>query len=127
MTGQVKEDIIARFGELGIRLDDGCVHINPELLRKSEFLTSASTFEYYDIHGDSKTLEVKEGSLAFTLCQVPIVYNLSDTTNISVQYKDGTTMNSGIALSKEMSQEIFVRSGKISSLVVDINTQDLIG
>lgn len=38
MTGQVKEDIIARFGELGVRVREGRVSIEPTLLSDSEFL-----------------------------------------------------------------------------------------
>ena len=38
MTGQVKEDIITRFGELGVRVKNGCVSIEPSLLSDSEFL-----------------------------------------------------------------------------------------
>jgi len=37
MTGQVKEDIITRFGELGLVIENGCIHFTPRLLLKSEF------------------------------------------------------------------------------------------
>ena len=38
MTGQVKEDIICRFGELGVRVREGRISIDPTLLSDSEFL-----------------------------------------------------------------------------------------
>jgi hypothetical protein len=34
MTGQVKEDILSRFGELGVFVNEGCIHFNPCLLRR---------------------------------------------------------------------------------------------
>ena len=38
MTGQVKEDILSRFGELGVSVSNGAVQFNPEILRTDEFL-----------------------------------------------------------------------------------------
>jgi hypothetical protein len=37
MTGQVKEDILSRIGELGINVKDGKIIFNPRLLRRNEF------------------------------------------------------------------------------------------
>lgn len=42
MTGQVKEDIITRFGELGVRVKNGRVSIEPTLLADSEYLPDGS-------------------------------------------------------------------------------------
>ena len=44
MTGQVKEEIITRFGELGLFIKDGRITFKPYLIRKSEFLNKKSTF-----------------------------------------------------------------------------------
>ena len=38
MTGQVKEEILTRFGELGVTVRDGLVGFRPRLLRRAEFL-----------------------------------------------------------------------------------------
>ena len=35
MTGQVKEEILTRFGELGIRVRNGAASIRPYLLRRT--------------------------------------------------------------------------------------------
>jgi hypothetical protein len=45
MTGQVKEEVITRFSELGISVRDGVVNIHPTLLRKQEFLDQSYRFE----------------------------------------------------------------------------------
>ncbi|MBC7556731.1 MAG: hypothetical protein H7195_07195, partial [Chryseobacterium sp.] len=45
MTGQVKEDLLARWGELGILVEEGCVKFDPFLLKKSNFLEEQNKFE----------------------------------------------------------------------------------
>ena len=57
MTGQVKEDILSRWFELGIEVHDGAIRINPLMLRKSDFC---------------------DGQLAFTYCGTRFVYHLAD-------------------------------------------------
>jgi hypothetical protein len=56
MTGQVKEDIISRFGELGVFTNNGRLNFNPCLLRKSEFLSNPQTFEYVSVGQELKQL-----------------------------------------------------------------------
>ena len=46
MTGQVKEDIISRYGELGVYIKDGVVKFNPSLLQADEFLSSSDAVSY---------------------------------------------------------------------------------
>lgn len=46
MTGQVKEDILSHFIELGIRVHDGAIAIEPTLLRKDLFLKERLSFDY---------------------------------------------------------------------------------
>ena len=74
MTGQVKEEIITRWGELGLRIREGQLQVNPQLLRVQEFTQSDSEFRYFDVAGNSQRLPLATGSLAFTWCQVPFVY-----------------------------------------------------
>ena len=55
MTGQVKEDILSRFGELGVFVKEGKLRFNPCLLRRNEFLKgSLKIFEYVDVHMQQK-------------------------------------------------------------------------
>ena len=74
MTGQVKEDILCRFGELGVFVKNGQLCFDPCLLRKEEFLKEGKTFEYVDINQQQKQLELEKDTLCFTYCQVPVVY-----------------------------------------------------
>ena len=78
MTGQVKEEILARFGELGVRVDGGSARIDPRLLRAVEFPAEPGRFRYLDVHGDWRETALPARALAFTWCQVPIVYRLDD-------------------------------------------------
>ena len=46
MTGQVKEDIISRFIELGVRVQDGQIHFNPMMLTDADFTDGELRFSY---------------------------------------------------------------------------------
>ena len=73
MTGQVKEEVLSRFGELGVRVDDGAVRFQPSLLRAREFVREARKFRFLDVDGNWQEIDVPAGGLAFTWCQVPVV------------------------------------------------------
>ncbi|MFP4335175.1 MAG: hypothetical protein ACLFQC_06825 [Wenzhouxiangella sp.] len=119
MTGQVKEEIITRFGELGVRVEDGRARFDPALLRPCEFSRRPRTFRYLDVTGDWQAIDLPGGSLAFTWCQVPIVYRLDDTrpASLTVQRRDGSRQaRPDPALDAEISAELFGRNGTISRL-----------
>jgi hypothetical protein len=121
MTGQVKEEIITRFGELGVGVRNGCVRFSPALLRRSEFLSEAETFRYYDVAGTGQTLSLEAETLGFTYCQVPIVYRISDAGSVTLHRDDGTsTTQEGLGLDEAASREIFTRSGKITRIDVSL-------
>ena len=74
MTGQVKEELLTRMGELGVFVERGVLSFHPVLLRRQEFIDTATVFEYIDVRGQRQSIELPAGSLAYTFCQVPIVY-----------------------------------------------------
>jgi hypothetical protein len=123
MTGQVKEDIIARWAELGVVVENGMLRFETALLRKDEFFHDPQTFEYVDVGGLSKTLELPAGALAFTYCQVPILYHLSDREGVSVEMTDGARQETDtLTLGREISSELMARSGRIHWIRVSIAT-----
>jgi hypothetical protein len=73
-----------RFGELGVRVEHGAVRFEPALLRRREFVADARPFRYLDVEGHWQHLEVPAGALAFTWCQVPILYRLDDDAPASL-------------------------------------------
>jgi hypothetical protein len=126
MTGQVKEDILSRFGELGVFVKAGKLHFKPTLLKKEEFITKASVFDYVDVHGVKKQEDLVENSLSFTYCQVPIIYQISDDDILIVGHKDNTaTIHESSSLDIAMSQQIFERTGDIVKIIVQIKSTDL--
>ena len=69
MTGQVKEEILTRWGELGLRVRGGRAPFDPVLL---------------------DAVEVPEGgALSFTWARVPCSYRRGDATRLRVRTADG--------------------------------------
>ena len=122
MTGQVKEEILTRWGELGVSVQDGALHFAPTLLRIDEFLTAPDKFTYLDADGREQTLSLSANSLAFTFCQTPIVYTLGDVEQIEVVFVDGQVVVVGNGrLDQATSQHIFDRDGQVQLLRITIN------
>ncbi len=121
MTGQVKEEILTRLGELGLLVRGGRLSFSPALLRSSEFLTGPRSFEHYDVDGSPRTLELEAGALAFTHCQVPVVYRRSEQPRLALHLADGTVREiDGLVLDAATSRQIFTRSGEIARLEVSL-------
>ncbi len=123
MTGQVKEDIINRFGELGVSVYKGQIQFFPCLLRKREFLKDSRIFQYIDVHQNKKEIELHENSLGFTYCQVPIIYTIGDVNNIEVQYSNSNDLKifKNLIIDTDVSKSIFRREGSIVQISVTIN------
>ncbi|MGB5236923.1 MAG: hypothetical protein WBN59_04760 [Flavobacteriaceae bacterium] len=126
MTGQVKEDILSRFGELGVFISDGKLHFNPCLLRKGEFISAPKKFSYIDIHQEQKEFQLESGSLCFTFCQIPVVYMLSSEEGIEIEFKDNTKRKiDKLTLDRAASEMVFERKGEISRINVSLKEVDL--
>ena len=123
MTGQVKEDIICRFGELGVFIREGKLSFNPFMLKKSEFLTKSQTLPFIDVNGEKIEILVGEKSLCFSFCQVPIVYQLDNKDSIEISYGNEfkTVAENSLQLDEELSQKIFKRTGEIKQILVRVN------
>jgi len=122
MTGQVKEDIISRLTELGVRIHNCQIEFNPVLIDENEFLTKSRVYEYYDVNGRYQTLMLNPGMLAFTLCQVPVVYIISKADKIILTKKDDTEEEiDGHILNQVFSRMIFNRDNNITRIKVLIN------
>jgi hypothetical protein len=123
MTGQVKEEVLSRFGELGVRVAGGQVRLDPRLLRAREFSPEARLFRFLDVDGEWQQLAVPASGLAFTWCQVPIIYRLrsAERPTLTITRRDGSTeMLPPLSLPAELSAEIFRRSGEIRQISLDL-------
>ena len=126
MTGQVKEEVLSRFGELGVRVDNGAVQFQPALLRQREFVQEKRAFRFLDINDDWQEIPVPAGGLAFTWCQVPIVYELADDEGINLTWDDGKQQPlQQLHLPPELSAALFERSGRIRQITVRVSATHL--
>jgi hypothetical protein len=122
MTGQVKEDVLTRKGELGIKVVGGKLIFEPTLIPESQFLQQDEEVSFIDFENTPFSLTLEKGSLAFTICQVPIVYKMASSNQIEVKYKNGNTeIFFSSTLSHELSQKIFQRTREIVQVTVSIN------
>lgn len=123
LTGQVKEDIISRFGEMGIMIVDGTIMFEPSLFNDEEVLESKQSFEYYTPDGSKGEIELAKNQVGFTICQVPVVYNFSDSQHITITFNNGYVENiDGNIVSKDYSNMIFNRSCDIKLIEVAVKS-----
>lgn len=121
MTGQVKEDVLSRMGELGVFVSEGRLGFNPRLLRKKEFLNTPNIFNYTSINKKKMAIPLEINSLCFTYCQVPIIYKLSDTEKLEVVFNNDTSqVFDSLILDVKTSKFMFERDGLINKIVVSI-------
>ena len=119
MTGQVKEDFLTRFSEMGVQIQHGRLAFQPWMLPQHEFLSGASTFHFVDTDSRFQSLDLKAGTLAFTICQVPVVAHRSGTPSILITRRDGSSQAiDTLTLDAAASAAIFERSGEIQRLDV---------
>lgn len=127
MTGQVKEEILTRLGELGVQFCAGNVVFNPTFLRTSEFHSASLDFDYVDLNRTAQTLPLPANALAFTVAGVPIIYErVASTSQLSI-FRDGTansaTRFAGTQLDATVSNELLQRTGKIHRVLVQLGPE----
>ena len=130
MTGQVKEEVLTRFGELGLRVAAGELRFDPGLLRAREFTSGPRPFRFLDVRGEWQELTVPASGLAFTWCQVPIIYHLhgEGRPTLAITLADGgSQVLPRLSLATELSSELFRRSGHIRQISLAFPREALFG
>ncbi len=121
MTGQVKEDILSRFGELGVFIKEGKLHFEPKLLLKEEFLLEEKNIFFFDVFQQKQGLTLQKNSLFFTICNVPVVYEISTNESIEVFDEKMTSKHYHQSfLNVEDAENVFKRNGKVALIKVKI-------
>ncbi len=121
MTGLVKEEILTRQVELGFFINNGMLIFDFLFLDVHEFLDKSAIFNYFDIKGGQQQMELSAGSLAYTICQVPVIIQTSIENSITLHLTNGNTQKiKGQILDFENSSHIFQRDDVIHHLVVSI-------
>ena len=101
MTGQVKEEVLARFGELGFHVADGRLGLAPGLIAPDEVLPPGT-----DSRSDHAEL---------TVCAVPMRIETGTDDAVVVERADGTRETiDGLELDAGRSREVFARAGTIT-------------
>ena len=118
MTGLVKEELLTRPSEVGIRVERGEIRFDPLFLRPGELLDHHEAWQVFDLALQSSTIELSAGSLGMTICQVPVVVSvMSGDAAVEIAFTDGTTTRqAGLRVDKETSTKIFARSGEVKEL-----------
>ena len=99
MTGQVKEDLLARRGELGIEVDRGELGFAEPLVAPSLLETKAE----------------------FSVCGVPVVLRGGPTPTAIVHLQGGRRVEMpGARLDRELSAMLFERIGLVERLEVTL-------
>ncbi|PWH83937.1 hypothetical protein DIS18_05125 [Algibacter marinivivus] len=122
MTGQVKEDVLSRFGELGVFVDNGKLIFKPSLLQTKEFIKAPSRFKFTNVLKEEQEIQLDVDSLCFTYNQVPIIYKLADKKDIKVIFKNGRQIVfEDNSLDQAISKSLFERKGEVDKIIVSIN------
>ncbi len=104
MTGQVKESLLMRRGELGVCIEGGAIRFDPDFLRAQEFDAN--------------------GAVHFSICTVPVCYQkgaAARTPALEIDFADGHThTQDDLTLSGAISQSIFAHEGAVASITIQL-------
>jgi len=123
MTGQVKEEILTRLGELGVHFAEGQVAFHPTFLRAVEFHAQPTNFDYVALDGSAASLALPAHALAFTVAGVPVVYEQSaGLAQYVVQREPSAETFMGRRLDSGICAELLQRTGRIQHIVVKLGS-----
>jgi hypothetical protein len=121
MTGQVKEDVIGRIGELGLTVSSGRIGFRPDLVRRAEFRSAPGVLRFVDLSGRRRELPVPAGAYGFTFCQVPVIVHSGGPAGITLTAADGgQTTAAALELDARTSAAVFARTGATTEIVVHL-------
>ena len=121
MTGQAKEGVLTRLGELGVVISGGVVRFDPRLLAVREFATSKYFFAWTNARNQRCEIELPPGTLAFTLWGTLVVYTLASGSDVKVsvhRIPQNGDNREDVDLGGAEASALFARSAKISRLEV---------
>jgi hypothetical protein len=129
MTGQVKEEILTRFGELGVTLEQGRLRFAPALLSADEFLADRVEWNVLGIDGKPRTIGLESGSLGFTFAGTPVVYRLTNEASPRIvvrRHAGGTVCLETNVLDRDTCADLFSRRHDIERIEIDVPRRTLI-
>ena len=88
----------------------------------AEFLQKETKATFILADGSLKNIVLEPDSLAFTVCQVPVIYKIATSNKIEVYYANGKhDAFHTLELNDETSRKIYQRSGEIIHVKVFID------
>lgn len=103
-------------------MKDGKLQFQPSFLKKEEFLSKDTEVTFIMVDGSKKVMNLDKGSLAFTTCQIPVIYKINTTNKIVLYYKNGETKTfETLELNQEESQRVSHRTNEITLVEVYLN------
>ena len=122
MTGQVKEEIINRWAELGVRVEDGRLGFHPAPFVLEPGVADAMAWRPGDPGGEGAddAIDLRPGDRAFTCCGTPVVYRAAaDFAGTRLIRADGSTHGiDGAWLDPATSERLFARRGQVKLIEV---------
>ena len=126
MTGQVKEDILTNILELGVFVENGKLNFDPVLLRADEFRKTKGEIEFINVEQEAESFVIPEKSLFFSLCQVPVLYSVGSSEYVEILFTNGETeQHNSLNLNRQISTDIFKRTGEIKKISVFLDKDRL--
>ena len=118
MTGQVKEDLVARRLELGLRVEQGRLRFG-EALHPGRALAAATERSL----GAATGCEVAAGAIGFSVCGVPVTLRIGEQADAIVWMDDGRAIAIQAAqFDRDMSLALFGRTGQITRIDVTVRS-----
>ena len=99
MTGQVKEDIISRWFELGVSVRNGQITFAPTMLNDNDFIN---------------------GELRFTYCGLDIIYRQAEDKKMIIETQSERIVSKRSTLNAQLSMHLFARDGIIKQIIVEV-------
>ena len=121
MSGQVKEDLLSRLGEVGLRIREGQIQFDGSLLHEGELRDTAGSLR----SPSGETIEVPTGALAISHCGVPFIIRRGASPGVDLVAVDGTrTRCEGAEIDAATSRAIWARSGDLQRVEVTLPTTE---
>jgi hypothetical protein len=90
-------------------------------LDKQELLTAPTSYKYWNVDGQEKQMELAVDSVAYSICQVPVILKASDEECIQVYFSDGSVKKiDGYMIDLANSRHILQRDGAVDYLLVRV-------
>ena len=126
MTGQVKEDVICRFRDMGIYLSEGMIHFLPSMMNGGSFTTEDANIDFVNLDGKNTIYHIPKDSIFFSICQIPIICTLGDSTSMAIHLHDNSIESiHGLCIDAQYSRSIFARDGLIRMIRITIHTNSI--